>query len=147
VDLAADKLELARSLGAEVTIDASGADPAAAVHEAVGGVHAALVVAVATQAFEQAVAMLRPAGTVVFVGLPGGQSDQMRMSIAALVNGELSVRGSNVGTRLDLQEAVDFALNGVVSATTRTARLDEINDVFTEMRHGRITGRVVLQFE
>ena len=66
-------------------------------------------------------------------------------SISAIVNGELSVRGSNVGTRLDLNEAVAFAANGLVTAKIKTAALAVINDIFDEMRGGRILGRMVLK--
>ena len=60
------------------------------------------------------------------------------------MNDEITVRGSNVGTRLDLQEAVDFALRGQVAATVRQVTLDDVNDVFADMRAGRIVGRAVL---
>lgn len=144
VDLGADKLALARSLGAEVAVDASAGDPVAAVRDAVGGTHASLVTAVAPIAFQQAVAMLRPAGTAVYIGLPGGVSDEIRSSIAMVVNGELTVRGSNVGTRADLQEAVDFAVRGQVAATVATAPLSRINEVFDDLRGGRVVGRIVV---
>lgn len=147
VDVSSDKLDLARSLGAEVTIDAVDADPVGAVRTATGGVHGAVVCAVASAAFEQAVGMLRPAGTAVFIGMPGGAGDEIRMSIASMVNQELTVRGSNVGTRFDLQEAVDFAVRGLVTTTIRTDVLDNINDILDEMRAGRIVGRVVLRLE
>jgi propanol-preferring alcohol dehydrogenase len=49
-----------------------------------------------------------------------------------------------VGTRLDLQESLDFAAQGKVRATVSTARLESINDVFARMRRGAIEGRVVL---
>jgi len=77
--------------------------------------------------------------------LPGGENDNIRASISAIVNGELSVRGSNVGTRLDLNEAVDFAANGLVAAKIKMARLASINDIFEQMRAGRILGRMVLK--
>lgn len=144
VDIGTDKLALARSLGAEVAIDASSGDAVVAVREAVGGVHASLVTAVAPIAFQQAVAMLRPAGTAVYIGLPGGASDEIRSSIAMVVNGELTVRGSNVGTRADLQEAVDFAVRGDVAATVASAPLSQINDIFDGLRAGRVVGRIVV---
>lgn len=144
IDVDPDKLTLAHRLGAELTVDASAEDPVAAVQTRLGGVHGAVVTAVAPRAFEQAVGLLRPAGTVCWIGLPGGDADQVRVSIAQVTNWELSIRGSNVGTRLDLAEAVDFALRGQVRATTRTARLAEINDVLAQMKQGRILGRVVL---
>ncbi len=146
VDVADDKLALATSLGAELAVNARSADPVAAIQSALGGVKGVIVSAVAPRAFEQAVGMLRPAGMAVYIGLPGGDRDAIRMSISAIVNGERGVTGSNVGTRLDLAEAVDFATRGLVRSTVETARLDDINAVFDRMRAGRINGRVVLTF-
>jgi alcohol dehydrogenase, propanol-preferring len=144
VDVAADKLALAKSLGAEVLINGAEEDAVASVQTKIGGAHAAVVTAVASKAFEQAILMLRPAGTVAYIGLPGGKSDEIRTSISAITNWELSIRGSNVGTRADLREALDFATNGLVRATIRKAPLSQINAIFDEMRQGKIVGRVVL---
>ena len=144
VDVGDDKLELARSLGAEVVVNAREEDPAKAIQTKIGGAHAAVVTATATKAFEQSIMMLRPAGTVSYIGLPGGKSDEIRTSISAIVNGELSVSGSNVGTRLDLGEAIAFAANGLVKSKIRKAPLIAINAIFDEMRQGKIVGRVVL---
>jgi propanol-preferring alcohol dehydrogenase len=102
------------------------------------------VAAVATQAFEQAIGMLRVGGSVVFLGLPGGKADELRASIAQISGRELSVRGSSVGTRLDLEEAVAFALRGEVAARIETAPLTAANAVLDRMRKGKIVGRVVL---
>ena len=145
VDVSDDKLKLAKSLGAEFVVNAAEADPVAAIQETIGGAHAAVVTAVASRAFEQAILMLRPAGTVAYIGLPGGKSDEIRASISAITNWELSVRGSNVGTRLDLNEAVAFAASGLVKATIRTEPLENINSILEDMRQGRIVGRVVLK--
>jgi alcohol dehydrogenase, propanol-preferring len=145
VDVADEKLELATSLGAEIVVNAARTDPVAAIQEKIGGAHAAVVTAVASTAFEQAILMLRPAGTVAYIGLPGGKSDEIRASISAIVNWELSVRGSNVGTRQDLNEAIAFASNGLVKAKIRTIALEDINAVLDEMRKGQVVGRVVLK--
>ena len=146
VDVGDDKLSLARSLGAEVTVNAAQVDAVAAVHEVVGGAHASIVTAVASVAFEQAVEMLRPGGTAIYIGLPGGEADTIRTSIASLTNFERTVRGSNVGTRVDLAEAVDFAARGAVAATVRAITLDQVGEVLDEMRAGRVVGRVVIAF-
>jgi D-arabinose 1-dehydrogenase-like Zn-dependent alcohol dehydrogenase len=50
------------------------------------------------------------------------------------------VRGSIVGTRKDLQEALDFANEGLVKATVTSAKLEDINDVFDKMKKGQIDG-------
>lgn len=144
VDVDDQKLKLAKKLGAEVTVNGRTHNAPRVLQEKIGGVHGAIVTAVAPQAFEQAIGMLRPAGTVCYIGLPGGKKDEIRASISAITNWELSVRGSNVGTRLDLNEAVAFAANGLVTAKIKTAPLTRINEIFDEMRAGKILGRMVL---
>jgi propanol-preferring alcohol dehydrogenase len=49
-----------------------------------------------------------------------------------------------VGTRLDLAEALAFAGEGMVSATTKAEKLEDINDIFKRMHAGTIDGRIVL---
>lgn len=144
VDVSADKLELARSLGAERLINAR-EEPVQAIKEQLGGVHAALVTAVANAAFEQAVGMLRPGGTAVFIGLPGGDADTVRASISAISGWELTITGSNIGTRQDLNEAVAFAARGQVTAQIVTEPLEAINQIFERMRKGQLVGRTVLK--
>lgn len=144
VDVAADKLALAKTLGAEILINGREGDAVKAVQERIGGAHGAVVTAIAPAAFEQAIGMLRPGGTVAYIGLPGGDKDAIRASISMLVNSELSVRGSSVGTRQDLAEAIDFASRGVVSAQIERQPLEAINAIFGRMRKGEIVGRVVL---
>jgi alcohol dehydrogenase, propanol-preferring len=58
----------------------------------------------------------------------------------------LTLRGSNVGTRQDLNECIAFAANGLVKAKIQTAKLEEINSIFDTMRAGKILGRMVLVF-
>ncbi len=145
VDVDDAKLKLAKKLGAEVVVNGRAQNAPQVLQDKIGGAHGAIVTAVAPQAFEQAIGMLRPAGTVCYIGLPGGKKDEIRASISAITNWELSVRGSNVGTRLDLNEAVAFAANGLVTAKIRTAPLGKINEIFDEMRAGKILGRVVLK--
>jgi alcohol dehydrogenase, propanol-preferring len=148
VDVSTEKLAHAERLGAEVMIDAREGDPGTALKEKTsGGAHGAIVTAVSARAFEQSVTMLRPAGTVSFIGLPGGDADQIRLSISGIVNTEISVRGSNVGTRQDLNEAIAFAANGLVKADIETQPLENINAIFARMKKGEITGRVVLAID
>ena len=145
VDVADEKLRLAKRLGAELAVNGREQNAPQVLQDKIGGVHGAIVTAVAPQAFEQAIGMLRPAGTVCYIGLPGGKKDEIRTSISAITNWELSVRGSNVGTRLDLGEAVAFAANGLVTAKIKKVRLEEINAIFDQMRAGQILGRMVLK--
>ena len=141
VDVDDAKLDLARRLGATVTVNARTTDPVAYLKKEIGGAHAALVTAVSPKAFEQAIGMVRRGGTVSLNGLPPGQ---FPLDIFDMVLNGITVRGSIVGTRLDLQESLDFAALGKVHATVTTDKLQNINDVFARMHKGQIEGRVVL---
>lgn len=143
VDIADDKLELAKKHGAEIIINAADADPATAVQEQVGGAHAVLVTAVHEQAFGQAIGMSRRGGTIVFNGLPPGKFD---VSVFDVVLNGLTVRGSIVGTRQDMIEALEFHAAGKVEPTYHRRPLEDLNEVFEEMRGGKIDGRVVVEY-
>ncbi len=143
VDIDDAKLDLARQLGATVTVNAkTSQDPAAEIKKQTsGGAQGVLVTAVSPIAFRQALGMVSRGGTVALNGLPPGD---FPLSIFDMVLNGVTVRGSIVGTRLDLQESLDFAAEGKVKATISTARLDDVNDVFARMHKGQIEGRVVL---
>ena len=143
VDIDDGKLALARLLGADFTINAKAVDPVAAIKKEIGGAHGALVTAVSPSAFGQAMNMVRRGGTVALNGLPPGSFD---LSIFDMVLNGITVRGSIVGTRLDLQESLDFAAECKVKATVVTDRLENINQVFERMHKGQIEGRVVRDF-
>lgn len=144
VDIDDGKLDLARRLGAEVTVNARHQDPAAYLKETIGGAHGALVTAVSPKAFEQAIGMTRRGGTITLNGLPPGN---FPLSIFDMVLNGTTVRGSIVGTRQDLQEALDFAGEGKVKATVSTDKLENINEIFGRMHEGQIEGRVVIDME
>ncbi|AGA28927.1 alcohol dehydrogenase AdhP [Singulisphaera acidiphila] len=143
VDVDDAKLDLARRLGAKVTVNVLKTEPVSAIKKEIGGAQGVLVTAVSLKAFEQAIGMLRRGGTVVLTGLPPGS---FPLSVFDMVMTGTTVRGSIVGTRLDLKEALAFAGEGLVKATVTTDKLENINDVFERMRNGQIEGRVVLDF-
>ena len=142
IDIDDAKLDLARRLGATITVNARNEDPAKVIkRETGGGVNGVLVTAVSEKAFEQAIGVTARGGTVALNGLPPGD---FPLNIFGLVLNGITVRGSIVGTRLDLQESIEFAAAGKVKATVETAKLGEVNDVFDRMLKGKIEGRVVL---
>jgi len=143
VDVADDKLALARLHGAEVTVNARDEDPVEAIQRATGGAHGVLVTAVHPSAFGQAIGMARRGGTIVFNGLPPGD---FPAPIFDIVLKALTVRGSIVGTRQDLKEAIEFYARGVIHPTVSKRGLDEINEILDEMKHGKIDGRVVITY-
>lgn len=143
VDIADDKLELARKYGAEVLVNASNEDPVEAIQNRIGGAHGVLVTAVHPKAFGQAIGMARRGGTIVLVGLPPGD---FPAPIFDVVLKGLTIRGSIVGTRQDLVEAIDFYDRGLIHPNITTRNLEEINDVMDELREGRVDGRIVIGY-
>jgi propanol-preferring alcohol dehydrogenase len=142
VDIAEEKLALAREEGAELTVNAATEDPAKRVTDEIGGAHGVLITAVSPKAFQQGIGMLRRHGTCVLVGLPPGD---FPAPIFDVVLKRLTIRGSIVGTRKDLEEALQFAGEGKVHATVETQPLEAVNAVLERLRRGEVRGRVVLQ--
>lgn len=142
IDVAEDKLELARKLGAEITVNAQKEDPGAVLQKEVGGMHGVLVTAVSPIAFRQGMTALRRKGTIVLNGLPPGSFD---LPIFETVLNRYTIRGSIVGTRKDMEEAISFAVEGKVKTSVHAAKLEDINDVFDRMKKGEIEGRIVLE--
>src|ERR1700757_4929549 len=141
VDLGPEKTALARKLGAEIAVDAKTQDPPTEIQKRIGGAQGILVTAVSTIAFKQAIGMLRRGGTCVLNGLPPGE---FPVSIFDVVLNGYTIRGSIVGTRLDLEEALRFAAEGRVKAIIETQPLESINDVFQRLKAGKVNGRIVL---
>ena len=88
--------------------------------------------------------MVRRKGTVSLVGLPPGE---FPTPIFDVVLKRITVRGSIVGTRRDLDEAIAFAVDGKVKTEFTRAPLADINAIFDRMKQGKIDGRVVLDFQ
>ncbi len=144
IDIAPEKLALAKASGAELVVDARDDDAVQRILEATGGgAHGVLVTAVSPPAFSQALKVVRRKGTVALVGLPPGE---FPTPIFDVVLKRLTVRGSIVGTRRDLDEAIGFAAAGKVHAEITKVPLEQINAVFADLKAGRVDGRVVIDF-
>lgn len=142
VDVTGEKLALARSVGADVCVNARSPEAVAEVQwHTSGGAHGVLVTAVSIPAFAQALQMVRRKGTVSLVGLPPGE---FPTPIFDVVLKRITVRGSIVGTRKDLSEALAFAAAGKVTSHIHHAKLADVNDIFTALRTGSVDGRMVL---
>ncbi|WP_134682594.1 alcohol dehydrogenase AdhP [Brevibacillus migulae] len=144
VDIQDDKLALAKELGADLTVNGKETDPASFIQSEIGGAHAAISVAVTKKAFEQAYQSVRRGGSLVVVGLP---NEELPIPIFETVLNGVTVKGSIVGTRKDMQEALDFAAKGKVKAIIETQPLEKINEVFDRMQKGQINGRIVLTMD
>lgn len=141
VDIADDKLALATKLGADLTVNAATQDPVAFAQKTIGGAHGALVTAVSPRAFSAALGMLRRKGVLSLNGLPPGD---FPLPIFDVVLKAQTIRGSIVGTRKDLEEALQFASEGAVTCHVHAGKMDDINAIFDRMRQGTIDGRIVI---
>lgn len=150
LDLAADKLELARSLGATEAISAGEPDAAERVRALTGGgVDYAFEFAGAVKAMELAWRVTRRGGTTVTAGLPPpGQC--LPLPLVQLVGEERTVKGSYIGTCVPMRDVpryialyrsgrlpVDRLMSG-------TLRLDQINEGFDRLREGRAVRQIVI---
>jgi propanol-preferring alcohol dehydrogenase len=143
VDIDDGKLAHAKSLGADVVVNAKVGDPAATVKkETGGGAHGVLITAPSLPAFKQGVGMTRKRGTCVLVGLPPGE---FPVSLFDVVANCITIRGSFVGTRQDLAEALAFAAEGKVKADIELQPLSAVNRVFERLEKGDVASRVVLE--
>jgi propanol-preferring alcohol dehydrogenase len=87
--------------------------------------------------------MTRKRGTCVLVGLPPGEFPVPLFDVVANC---ITIRGSFVGTRQDMAEALAFAAAGKVKADLELQPLWAINNVFERLKHGDVPSRVVLDF-
>lgn len=143
-DIFDDKLALAKQLGADITVNGKAKDAVEQVIKATGGVHGALVTAVSPAAMEQAFGFLRSRGTMALVGLPPGM---ISVPVFETVLKRITVRGSIVGTRQDLEESLQFAAEGKVAPHFSWDSLENINEIFRRMEAGKIDGRIVMSLQ
>lgn len=144
IDIDDGKLAHAKRVGADLVINAKSGDPAAALKKEIGGgAHGVLITAPSLIAFKQGVGMTRKRGTCVLVGLPPGEFPVPLFDVVANC---ITIRGSFVGTRQDMAEALAFATEGKVKADIELQPLSSINQIFNRLEHGEVASRVVLDF-
>lgn len=143
IDRAADKLALARQIGASATLDSGLADMPARIREACGGVALNIldfVNAPATAAF--ALASLGKGGRLVQVGMFGGAVSLPLMKMPML---GLTIRGSYVGSPHELRALVALAQSGrLPPIPLERAPRAAVNAMMTRLARGEAQGRIVL---
>ena len=108
-----------------------------------GGAHGVLITAPSLGAFKQGVGMTRKRGTCVLVGLPPGDFPVPLFDVVANC---ITIRGSFVGTREDMAEALAFAAEGKVKADIELQPLSAINQVFDRLERDDVAARVVIDY-
>jgi S-(hydroxymethyl)glutathione dehydrogenase / alcohol dehydrogenase len=150
VDIADDKLELARRLGATDTVNARADDPVTAVRDLIGGADYAFEALGHHETVQQAWASLDVRGQLVLVGLlPSGA--RVTFDAGPFVS-EQSVKGCYFGSadlHRDIPVLVGHYLRGDLALDeliTRRIRLDQLEGAFDDLRAGR-GARSVLVFD
>ena len=143
VDVEDAKLDLARELGADYTVNARTTDPVEAI-AGYGGADVAVVTAASPRTFEQAYASLRRGGRLACVGLPA--DDKMTISIFDTVLNGKSIIGSIVGTRNDLADVFALHAAGRTRVIAEPRQLEDVNACFEEVLAGHVPARLVFTF-
>ena len=149
VDVVADKLELARELGATDTIEA-GPGAVAAIRElTAGGADHAIETVGSARVLTDAYDATRRGGTTTTVGLPD-PSQMLSIPAVSLVAEERVLRGSYLGSSVparDLPKFIDLHRQGklrVERLLTHRIALDEINEGFDRLARGEAVRQAVI---
>lgn len=150
VDIAPEKLALARALGATAAFDARDPDVAEQIRNATaGGVEHAFELAGTGKALELAWRITRRGGTTVTAGLPP-PSVALPVPVVSLVSEERTLRGSYIGTAVpvrDIPRYIQLYRRGrlpVNRLMSGTLRLEEINEGFDRLQRGEAIRQVVV---
>lgn len=140
VDVTAEKLDLAKQLGADHTVNAA-TEPAAEALQRLGGVDVAITTASDAGPLRAAFDSLRRRGRLVLVGLPA--HNELPLPVFQTVLNGITVVGSIVGTRLDLTEVFELHRAGRTRVIYQTRRLDDVNAAVEEVLRGTVPARLV----
>ena len=139
IDMGEDKREFCMKSGAEVYINLTKEDPGAAVRAATRsrGAQAVLVTAGSGRAYQDALGMLAPFGTLVCIGIPP-PSQHVHFHPLTFIDNGYKIIGSAVGTRGDILEAIEFLTRGVVVPQIHMTSLEKLTDVAEEFQGGKV---------
>jgi D-arabinose 1-dehydrogenase-like Zn-dependent alcohol dehydrogenase len=145
VDVQERNLELARQLGATTTISAAQDDLGAALVSGAGGPVAAIVDFVNNSSTAPAAfAALRKGGTMVQVGLFGGE---LVVPTALLTLKIITIQGSFVGSLGELEELVELARRGAlphIPIIDGQFTASSVQESLDRLAAGGVPGRIVL---
>ena len=143
VDIDAAKRDAAMKAGATAAIDGGAADAVAQIQKATGGGAWAVIDFVgSSQTVNLAVNSIIKGGSVVVVGLFGGD---VTVPTPYLPLRAMTLRGSYVGSQSDIAELIELVnRTGMPAVPIRTRPLEEVNAALNDLRAGKVVGRVVL---
>ncbi len=141
IDTVAEKLEIARAVGATDTINASNVDVVAAIKEMTGGgVHYSFEALGLKSTAEQSFQMLRPGGTATIIGMvPFGVKIELH---GADFLRDRKIQGTSMGGnrfRVDMPRLLELWRQGRLKLDhliTGTIKFCDINDGFARLKTG-----------
>lgn len=138
MDLRADKLELARRLGADDAVDVT--DPDAVPTVMAMAPEVVMVTAPSHEAHSLALAVVANGGTISLCAVPGGETP---ISMAMCAFKGLRLLTQAVATRQELIDILDLAAAGAISSEITERSLTDAPKAIDQLRAGEIVGRVV----
>ncbi|GIU71477.1 MAG: NAD(P)-dependent alcohol dehydrogenase [Candidatus Nitrosocaldaceae archaeon] len=133
-----DKLRLAEELGADYTVNANNIKEVKKITDGLGA-DIIFDFVVNEQSIANSQKIIANGGKIVLVGV---SNKPISINPQLFVLKELSVLGSLVGTKNELEELVWLASsNRIKSIVSKHYSLDQINDGLKELREGKIVGR------
>lgn len=148
IDSGDEKAQQCKRLGADVFVDFMKEDVVNSVMKTADGkgAHGCVLIAPVKKSIDLAPRFMRIRGAITMIGLPE-RSVTLDISPAALVFKSLTIRGSLVGSRFDITEALDFVKDGKVQPPVKVYKMEDIHDILTSMDNGTLKGRAVLALE
>lgn len=150
IDIADDKLAMAKRMGATHTVNANDADAVEQVRTLTqGGVHHAMEMVGAVAGLEMAYRVTRKGGTTITVGLPRISDQIFSFTSAQMVAEERTLKGSYMGScipRRDVPRYIALYEAGrlpVEQLVTAYVTLDEINEGFDRLARGEAIRQII----
>lgn len=146
IDAGARKMELLRSLDCDHPLDIlTVQDVRSEVLRITGGrgADAVLLFAPMSEAFTQAANYAKPRASLMCVALPPGVFELSHVQVTTKA---LNVKGSFLGTRSDMKEALQFVADGLVRCAVEVRQgLESVAGVLEDLEKGDVAGRVVVE--
>jgi propanol-preferring alcohol dehydrogenase len=144
IDIAAEKLAIAKTLGAELTIDATADNPAKALKKSIEGAQAAISFVASAAAIRGAFNGLRRGGALVLVGL---ETESFELPLVDVVLKAIRIQGSFLGRQQELQTIFALASEQKIHLQTETCALEDLPQMIERMETGQLKGRAVVRFQ
>ncbi len=148
VDLIDWKLDLARELGADFTVNASKEDPQQRILEITGGGADYSIESIGSiPAIQQAFASIHSGGTCVLVGAPP-MTELLELAPFEFLLGK-TLTGTLLGnarSRIDIPRYVDLYMDSklpIEKLVSGYCRLEDINGAFLDLEEGRVIREIV----